>query len=61
MDKKTLREKCNILLQSLIGVELTEHWWTSHNKEFDQTPKQQFDINPESVYNYLLKHVHGEW
>lgn len=61
MDKNLLRKKCNILLESLVGVELIERWWKSHNKAFNKTPEQEFDTDPVSVYNYLIKHLHGEW
>ena len=61
MDNEQLRERCDVLLLSLIGQKFVKLWWTTHNKAFDQTPEQQFDINPESVYNYLIKHTEGEW
>lgn len=61
MDKKELKYKCDRLLQSMVGINLVEKWWLSHNKAFNQTPKKQFDENPESVYDYLMRCAEGEW
>lgn len=61
MDNKPLKWKCDRLLQAMVGTILADKWWNSYNRAFDQTPQKQFDDNPESVYNYLMKHAEGEW
>lgn len=62
MNKELMRKRCDAVLLALVGsTELAERWWVSHNKAFDQTPEKQFDENPDKVYNYLMRHAHGEW
>ena len=61
MDKELLKKRCDILLLSMVGKDLVERWWNGYNKAFNQTPKKQFDENPQSVYNYLMRSSEGEW
>jgi hypothetical protein len=61
MDKELLKKRCDQLLIGMVGESLVDRWWDSHNKAFDQSPKKQFDENPQSVYNYLLRCAEGEW
>ena len=58
----TLREKCNMLLESMVGPNLVEKWWDSPNRHWDmKTPNQQWEEDPKSVFKYLLSHVDGGW
>ena len=61
MDVELLQRQCNKLLIGMVGESLLERWWSSYNKAFNQTPKEQFSIDPTSVYKYLLKCAEGEW
>ena len=52
---ENLKKKCDLLLQAIVGPNLVEKWWQSPNKAFGmKTAKEQFDIAPEIVYNYLI-------
>ena len=47
-----------MLLTVMLGKNNVEDWWQSRNKAFDmKTAKEQFDIDPKIVYNYLMSHV----
>jgi hypothetical protein len=61
MDKELLKKRCDILLLSMVGKDFVERWWNGYNKAFNQTPQKQFDENPQSVYNYLIRSSEGEW
>ena len=62
MDKKELKYKCDRILRAMVNnQDLESKWWNGHNKAFNQTPQKQFDENPESVYNYLMRCAEGEW
>jgi hypothetical protein len=55
---ENLKRKCDILLEAMVGPNLVDPWWQSKNRAFDmKTPKEQFDINPEVVYSYLMGHA----
>jgi len=55
---ENLKKKCDLLLQAMVGPNLVNKWWQSRNKAFDmKTAKEQFDIDPEVVYNYLMGHA----
>jgi hypothetical protein len=42
----------------MVGPNLVNKWWQSPNKAFDmKTAQEQFDIDPEVVYNYLMGHA----
>lgn len=42
------------MLFGLLGSEeLVEKWWMSYNKEFDKTPNEQWEIDPDSVFDYI--------
>lgn len=52
MDKT--RNLCNEMLFGLLGSEeLVEKWWMSYNKEFNKTPNEQWEIDPDSVFDYI--------
>lgn len=62
MDAELLQNRCDALLIALVGKEdLVSKWWNSQNKAFDKTPREQFDKDPKSVYNYLMRCAEGEW
>ena len=55
---ENLKKKCDLLLQAMVGPNLVNKWWQSPNKAFDmKTAQEQFDIDPEVVYNYLMGHA----
>jgi hypothetical protein len=40
---------------AMLGKEMAPKWWDSPNKAFDlKTPNEQWQIDPESVYDYLM-------
>jgi hypothetical protein len=42
----------------MLGKDNIEKWWQSPNRAFDmKTAQEQFDIDPEVVYNYLMGHA----
>lgn len=56
--KEQLKARCDWLLTALLGKDNVEGWWNSRNKAFDmKTGKEQFDIDPEIVYHYLMTFV----
>lgn len=49
------RKRSEILVIAMMGKDLAAKWWDSPNKSFDmKTPNEQWQIDPESVYNYLM-------
>ena len=62
MNIELMRKRCDAVLLALVGsTELAERWWISYNKAFNQSPEKEFENNPNEVYNYLMRHAHGEW
>jgi hypothetical protein len=59
---RVLKARSEALVIALVGKALAQAWWTGANKAFEgQTPQEQFDKNPERVYNYLMQHAQGQW
>jgi len=57
-NNEQLKKRCDMLLTVMLGKNNVEDWWQSRNKAFDmKTAKEQFDIDPKIVYNYLMSHV----
>ena len=58
---KTLKEKCDIMLLSLIGEENIDVWWKSKNKAFQMlTPEEVFNTDDEGkmkVFDYLFSYL----
>jgi hypothetical protein len=53
---ENLKKRCDWLLTAMLGKDGVEAWWQSPNKAFDmKTAQEQLDIDPEVVYNYLMK------
>lgn len=56
------KKQCDALLNTLVGENLSEKWWTSPNMAFQlKTPKEVFDESPDTVYEYLMRMAEGEW
>ena len=50
----------NLLLQALVGKDLSDKWWHGPNNAFGGlTPAAQWLLNPDVVYSYLLSHAYG--
>ncbi len=48
--------KCDRMVRALVGSNLSDKWWHSCNKAFDnKTPFDTFCDSPDTVYNYLLR------
>ena len=53
-----MKKRCDALLIALLGKDLAPKWWESRNKAFDgKTPAEQWGIDPQSVYDYLIFYV----
>lgn len=51
---------CNVIVEALVGAELSDEWWTRSNRAFDgKTPDEQWGISPEVVFDYLTTHAFG--
>ena len=62
MDNQILKQRCDALLEGMVGSTLAVKWWTTPNKAFaGDTPEQIFSVAPTAVYAYLLKSAEGEW
>lgn len=56
--KDNIKKRCDWLLTAMLGKDNVDAWWQSRNKAFDmKTAQEQFDVDPEVVYRYLLNHV----
>ena len=52
--------ECDRLIESMVGKDLVNKWWSSPNNAFDgSTPAQMFTEDPRSVYEYLMWHAYG--
>jgi hypothetical protein len=55
-----MRQRCDIMLNAMLGPHLSKDWWNSKNKAFNNlTPNEKWDSDPVQVYRYLLGHVDG--
>jgi hypothetical protein len=60
--KAERRKRCNSLLTALMGKNNIDLWWNSRNKHWDmKTPNEQWEIDYESVYNYLMHQCNGDY
>ncbi len=58
----TNKEKCDMMLTSLVGEKHVRIWWGTRNKAFDGvTPAEVFAIDPERVINYLMQFTSGDY
>jgi len=52
------RSRCNLILQATLGKALVQDWWSKSNTAFsDKTPDEQWQIDPDVVYQYLSSHL----
>jgi hypothetical protein len=57
-----IRRRCDTMLLSMLGAEQAPTWWKRVNKAFDgRTGEEQWQIDPYSVYSYLIGHLDGYW
>jgi len=58
-----LEEKCNIILEALLGNnELISIWWSTQNRAFEfQTPRDVFQTDPDKVVKYLYRMINSEY
>ena len=55
-----MRNRCEIMILSMVGKDYTNIWWNSPNKAFQgKTPNEMFDTDPEQVYDYIIGHING--
>lgn len=60
--KQVLLARSQALVIALLGRQASESWWNSTNLAFEgQTPRLQFETNPERVYSYLMSHADGSY
>jgi hypothetical protein len=60
--KAERRKRCDCLLTVSIGAKMVDHWWNSRNKYWNmKTPNEQWEIDYESVYNYLMTKLNGDY
>ena len=56
----TKKEKCDILLKSMLGSDdLVALWWTGNNKGFNN--RRPIDVDIDEVFDYLMGHAFGGW
>ena len=61
MKAELIKKRCDQLLLSLVGENLSERWWNSPNRAFENKPPiEVFKTSPDAVYTYLLRFVEGE-
>jgi hypothetical protein len=59
---KQVKERCDRMLEAIVGKDLVQKWWESPNKAFDDlTPCKQWEKDPLVVYKYLLSHIDHGW
>jgi hypothetical protein len=62
MTGEIMRRRCEALINALVGKEYAPLWWNSPNKAFaGSTPEQVYEVDPTSIYAYLVKSAEGEW
>jgi hypothetical protein len=60
--KELLKQRCDTMLESLLGPEFGKCWWHTKNRAFGGlTPEGQWIQDPNSVYSYLLSHCSGDY
>lgn len=51
------KQRSDALVVALVGRDYSELWWNSANRAFDErTPREQWQIDYTTVYNYLMAH-----
>jgi hypothetical protein len=59
-DVIVMRGRSEVLVIALVGKVMAPKWWNSYNRAFGETPEQQWEKDPEVVYNYLMKYSSGD-
>ena len=61
VNKQKIRERCEYLLEGLVGHDKAEEWWDSPNKHWEgKTPREVFDGSEAmEVHDYLMNHAYG--
>jgi hypothetical protein len=60
--RELLKERCDRLLESMLGLEAAQCWWHTPNRAFaGTTPEGQWILEPNTVYNYLVMHCSGDY
>lgn len=60
INRQNMRWRSEALIIALVGKTSAKLWWDSKNKAFgDITPEEQWLIEPEKVYNYLMNNAYG--
>jgi hypothetical protein len=55
---KDIKEKCDMILEAVVGINAMDIWWSSPNRAFDmKPPEEMFLEEPKRVYRYLLDQV----
>lgn len=55
-----MRQRCEVMILSMVGVEAAPSRWKSKNNAFDgKTPDEMFDVDPQRVYSYVVGYVDG--
>ena len=56
--EQEFRKIADQLVESMVGKNMIESWWTSPNQAFDgRTPETQWAEGSDSVVNYLMHHA----
>ena len=56
--EQEFRKVADQLVESMVGKNMIESWWTSPNQAFDgRTPETQWAEGSDSVVNYLMHHA----
>jgi hypothetical protein len=51
------KQRSDALVVALVGRDYSDLWWNSENREFSgKTPREQWQIDYTTVYNYLMTH-----
>ena len=57
-----LKQRCDLMLEQLLGTEFAKAWWHSPNKAFNGlTPEGQWILDPQPVYTYLITNCSGDY
>ena len=56
--EQEFRKIADQLVESMVGKNMIESWWTSPNQAFDgRTPEDQWTQGSDAVVNYLMHHA----
>lgn len=63
MIKYNTKQKCDVMLQALLGnKEVIVKWWNTPNKAFnDETPIEVFERDEQLVFKYLASQCSGSY